>query len=178
MSPAFSAARLLRRWWRMGRAWLAGIIGGLAGGLAAGALLTVMTQTGSSGPQVTVMELIAAAIGATSLLGPWLLVLGMSAVLGAVFGLVAGTRDRDAIAGAGVFYLLALWLLASLVALPLALGLAPIVSVRAPELWPWLPGTLVAAIAFTSPLTAIVIARPQRRRTDAVARDRELRRAA
>lgn len=163
------------------RALGAGIIGGLAGSALAGLFLMVMHYTGTNGPFVTPLGLTARSVASDGLLGGWLVVLAIGAVLGAGFGLVArACRYRsDVVAPIGFFFSVVLWAVVSFAAIPALLGVTPVDVVRIPEYWPWLFGMLVPCIAFTSILAAVVLAlAPDRRMAAAGSQDETLRRAA
>ena len=166
----------------MGRAIGAGILAGVAGAVACGLVLTVVSDPTAAGI-VTPMTLISRALGTGSRPAAWLAVFGAGALLGAVFGVIAGARGSDAgrIASIGFFYLLGVWLVLTFAAVPLLLGIGPTDIVRNRDLWPWLPGMMVAAIAYAGILTAaFTVLRDHRPAVTDVERerDRDLRRAA
>jgi len=100
-----------------GRAALLGAGAGLAGGIVFGMLMALMMPT--------MMPLIGKIIGQANVGGGWLYHIVNSAVIGALFGLVAGrlatSYGRGALVGAG--YGMIWWVLGPLVLMPLLLGM-------------------------------------------------------
>jgi uncharacterized membrane protein YagU involved in acid resistance len=92
-----------------------GIAGGLAGGVAFGVMMQMMDM----------LPMVAMLVGSESVAVGWVVHLGISAVLGAGFGLV-GARLIGSWAGGlagGLAYGAVWWVLGALVAMPLRLGM-------------------------------------------------------
>lgn len=139
----------------MGRRLVSGAVAGLAGGVVFATLATVMTDVVVGTGSVTLIGLIGQAVGAGTLLSAWVIVLGIGALLGAIFGLLVGGpgRDGSTVAACALLCGFVLGVVVGLVAVPLMLGLTP--ADRA--IWAWLPATLVSCLLFTSVVAIIVI---------------------
>ncbi|HSE92337.1 MAG TPA: hypothetical protein VLF19_03455 [Methylomirabilota bacterium] len=164
----------------MGARFASGIVGGLVGGVVFGVLATVMTEVVVGDGVVTLMRLVGRAAGSGRLLLAWMIVLGIGALLGAIFGILVGRREHDssAVASYGLFYGLAIWLLVGFVAVPVELGVAPFAVAANPETWSWLPATLVACLLFAGALAGTFIRLRGKRAAPPVTSGRTLRRAA
>lgn len=100
--------------------WQAGLVGGLAGGLVFGAMMSAM--------MTPVMEMAIPAMygieGPAGLAG-WVIHMSNSAVLGVVFGALAGRADLTGTgrtAGAGLVYGAVLWAVLAATVMPIWLG--------------------------------------------------------
>jgi hypothetical protein len=156
------------------RTVLAGLVAGLAGGVMLGILLTVVMPSTPPLPMVRLMVLLSNALGSGGLLAGWLAVLGVSALLGAVFGaaLTRHAGDTSAISGAALLLGVGLWLIEALVGLfvfgaGLVLGLLPVLVIL-----------LVGNLLFASVLAAVFMAFSHRRVREQAADAAPLRRAA
>ncbi|MBI1378993.1 MAG: hypothetical protein GC157_16160 [Frankiales bacterium] len=97
------------------RTVVAGVVGGLAGGMVFGMMMQMMGF----------IPMIAALVGSSSVAVGWVVHLAISAVIGALFGLLlAGRALRlGAYAGAGLVYGVVWWVLGPLVLMPAKLGM-------------------------------------------------------
>lgn len=100
--------------------WQAGLVGGLAGGLVFGAMMSAM--------MTPVMEMAIPALygieGPAGLAG-WVIHMSNSAVLGVVFGILAGSTGLERsglIVGVGLVYGAALWIALAAIVMPIWLG--------------------------------------------------------
>lgn len=100
--------------------WQAGLVGGLTGGLVFGAMMSAM--------MTPVMEMAIPAMygieGPAGLVG-WVIHMSNSAVLGVVFGILAGRADLERsglTVGVGLVYGAALWITLAVVVMPIWLG--------------------------------------------------------
>ena len=100
--------------------WQAGLVGGLAGGLVFGAMMSAM--------MTPVMEMAIPSLygieGPAGLVG-WVIHMSNSAVLGVVFGILAGRADlgrSGLIVGVGLVYGAALWIALAAIVMPIWLG--------------------------------------------------------
>lgn len=100
--------------------WQAGLVGGLAGGLVFGAMMSAM--------MTPVMEMAIPALygieGPAGLAG-WVIHMSNSAVLGVVFGILAGSAGLERsglIVGVGLVYGAALWIALAAIVMPIWLG--------------------------------------------------------
>lgn len=97
-----------------------GIVGGLAGGVVFGMLMQMMDM----------IPMVAMLVGSESVAVGWLVHLGISAVLGAGFGLV-GSRllaGWGSGVGGGIAYGVVIWVLGALIAMPARLDM-PLLNV-------------------------------------------------
>jgi len=95
---------------------------GVAGGLLGGLVFGVMMQAGG------MLPVVAGLVGSESVAVGWLVHLAISAVIGALFGLLLAGRVRGAVGtGAllGVAYGALWWVLGPLLVMPLAMGMPP-----------------------------------------------------
>lgn len=101
------------------RTLTAGVVGGLAGGVAFGILMTAMGM----------MEMVAGLVDSGSVAVGWVVHMGISAAFGAGFALVAGWQASSAgrAAGIGVIYGVVVWVVGALLAMPLVMGMTPLV---------------------------------------------------
>ncbi len=93
----------------------AGIVGGIAGGVVFGMLMQMMGM----------IPMIAMLVGSKSSAVGWLVHLGISAFIGATFGLIFGNRasTMGAGAGLGLVYGSVWWVLGALLLMPARLGM-------------------------------------------------------
>jgi hypothetical protein len=158
-----------------------GVVAGLLAGVLFATMLTIMSQPLRGDGFGTLMGQLTGAVGSKHLLVGWALVLAVSAVLGGLFGVLAGARGLDAgtVTSLGLFYGLALWVMVGLVVVPRLLGLPAAAALRARELWPWLPAILIGCMLFVGVLSAVFVWLSALLRRDVpVAKAAPLRRAA
>jgi hypothetical protein len=127
-----------------------GIVAGLLAGIVLGGLLQVMVGFGLGPGPVSMMSLVAHALGTQRLSAAWLGHLAISAGLGVLFALLLGRRGEawDAGTAWGLAYGIAWWIVAALVLLPLGLGLPILAPLRQPALFPFAVSTLMGSIFF------------------------------
>jgi hypothetical protein len=124
--------------------WLTGVIPGLAGGFVMALVLVVLSVAQRPGP-LAPFSLIASLFGAkfgTSLTGVVVglaIHTGMSAVLGSIFGRIAGDVPRRYLLGLGVLFSLNIWAAVQFIVLPL---MNPDLASPAAVVWPFLLGHL------------------------------------
>ncbi|WP_336362496.1 histidine kinase [Halalkalicoccus salilacus] len=134
--------------------WQAGLVGGLAGGLVFGAMMSAM--------MTPVMEMAIPALygieGPAGLAG-WVIHMSNSAVLGVVFGILAGSAGLERsglIVGVGLVYGAALWIALAAIVMPIWLGAVgfpatpPLPNVNAMSLVGHLAYGLVLGIVYAS----------------------------
>jgi uncharacterized membrane protein YagU involved in acid resistance len=94
---------------------IAGVIGGLAGGVVFGILMGMMGM----------LPMIASMVGSDSAVVGFILHMGISAFIGATFGLLFGDRSRSYQTGLGfgLLYGGVWWVLGPLVIMPLMMGM-------------------------------------------------------
>lgn len=122
----------------------AGLVAGLAAGVVFGLMLQVMTVLPPDGRVVPMILRVAALAGSHRLLVGWLVHLGVSVLLGALFGLLLPARASSGTAVAlGWLYGVAWWVVGGLVVMPLAMGLGPFAPLQSLATAPAALGSLV-----------------------------------
>ncbi len=101
----------------------AGIIGGLIAGVVFGLMMTMMNAPDGK----PMMAMVAQVVRSDSLVVGWLYHLFNSAVMGAIFGWLLGSRVTGIGAGLllGALYGILWWILGGLILMPLFLGMSP-----------------------------------------------------
>lgn len=125
------------------------VVSGVAGGLAGGVLFGVLMQMMSMFPMV------AALVGSTSAALGLVIHLGISAFIGATFGLLVGSRISTYTQGAllGMGYGVVWWALGALLLMPAKLGMA--VFTFNTTAWQSLMGHVIYGLALGSVFTAL-----------------------
>jgi hypothetical protein len=115
--------------WRI----IAGIVAGLIGGLVFGIMMQIMTAPTPDGGQMPVMGMVAMVVGSTSLVVGWLYHLFNSAVIGAIFGWLLGSRIQGYGSGLvwGAVYGGVWWVLGALILMPILLGMPAFAPLQA-----------------------------------------------
>jgi hypothetical protein len=145
-------------WWQvinrgaamMGRYVLAGVLAALAGGVVFGLMMQFMTAPAPDDGRVPMMQMVANVVRSDNLAVGWIYHLFNSAVLGAIFGLLAGDRlGSYAIAvGDGAIYGLVWWVLGALILMPVFLGMAPFAPLIMATMVPVALGSLVGHLIY------------------------------
>lgn len=122
-----------------------GIVSGLVGGIIFGIMMQMMTAPTPEGGQMPMMAMVAKVVRSDSMAVGWLYHLFNSAVIGAVFGWLLGTRSQTYVAGLGwgALYGFAWWILGGLILMPLFLGMAPFAPLQMEPMRPVAMGSLV-----------------------------------
>jgi hypothetical protein len=124
----------------------AGVVAGLIAGVIFGIMMQMMTAPTPDGRVVPMMMMVAQVVRAGSLAVGWLYHLFNSAIIGAIFGWLLGTRTADRIgAGAkwGALYGFGWWILGGLILMPLLLGMPALASLRMAPMRPVAMGSLM-----------------------------------
>ena len=110
----------------------AGIIAGLIAGVLFGLLMQMMTVPAENGMRMSMMVMVAKVVRSDSIAVGWLYHLFNSAVIGAVFAVVLGSRVRGFGEGAGwgVAYGVFWWVLGAQILMPLLLGMPAFAALR------------------------------------------------
>ena len=103
----------------------ASTIAGLVAGVVFGLMMQMMTAPTPDGGRVPMMTMVAGVVRSDSLLVGWLYHLFNSALIGAIFGGVLGSRVEDYGSGLlwGGLYGVAWWVLGGLILMPALLGM-------------------------------------------------------
>ena len=157
----------------MGSRLVCGIVAGVAGGFVYGLMLYIMTVPAPGYEFLTGIQLFARSVGSDRAVAGWAVHLGVSAVIGALFGLLAGglARDSAGVAAWGLLFGLAFWGLDMLIVTPRLLGLPPVLALGEQALWAILPGSLMGHLVFAAILAgAFMWLRPRLGRSPAARR--------
>lgn len=129
---------------------LNGVASGLLGGIVFGIMMQMMTAPTPDGGRMPMMAMVAAVIGSESIAVGWVYHLFNSAVIGAIFGWLLGSRShRFAPAirwGAG--YGFVWWILGGLILMPLLLGMPAFVPLMMEPMRPVAMGSLVGHLIY------------------------------
>jgi len=128
----------------------AGIIAGLIGGVLFGLMMQMMTVPGENDMRMSMMVMVAKVVRADSVVVGWLYHLVNSAVIGAAFAVVLGSRVRSLSEGAGwgVAYGMFWWVLGAQLLMPLLLGMPAFASVRMAPMRMVALGSLVGHVMY------------------------------
>jgi hypothetical protein len=103
----------------------AGIVGGLVAGIVFGVMMQMMTAPTPDGGKMPMMAMVAKVVRSDSMAVGWIYHLFNSAVIGAIFGWLFGTRAASYGSGFGwgAFYGIVWWVLGALILMPMFLGM-------------------------------------------------------
>jgi hypothetical protein len=127
-----------------------GIVAGLVGGVVFGIMMQMMSAPTPEGGQMPMMLMVAKVVRSDSIAVGWLYHLFNSAVIGAIFGWLLGSRSRrfgDGL-GWGAAYGFGWWILGGLILMPLFLGMAPFASIQMAPMRPVAMGSLVGHLIY------------------------------
>lgn len=112
----------------------AGIIAGLIAGVVFGVMMTVMHAPTPDGGSMPMMAMVSQVVGSTSLGVGWLYHLLNSAIIGGLFGWLAGRRitGYGRAVGWGAGYGFIWWILGGLILMPVFLGMPPFAPLQMP----------------------------------------------
>jgi hypothetical protein len=130
----------------MGAAITAGLIAGIAFGL----MMQMMIAPTPDGGRMPMLAMVGQIIGSPTLAAGWAYHLFNSAVIGAIFGWIIGSRASDYPRGFawGAAYGFAWWILGSLILMPLFLGMAPFAPLMMPPMRMVAMGSLVGHLVY------------------------------
>ena len=103
-----------------------GIVAGLVGGVVFGIMMQMMNAPTPEGGQMPMMAMVAKVVRSDSMAVGWLYHLFNSAVIGAIFGQLLGSRSQRIGAGVGwgAAYGFVWWILGGLILMPMFLGMS------------------------------------------------------
>jgi hypothetical protein len=127
-----------------------GFIAGLMGGVLFGLMMQMMTVPAENGMRMSMMVMVAKVVRSDSIAVGWLYHLFNSAVIGAVFAVVLGSRVRGFGEGAGwgVAYGVFWWVLGAQILMPLLLGMPAFASLRMAPMRMIALGSLIGHIIY------------------------------
>ena len=128
----------------------AGAVAGLIAGVVFGLMMQAMSAPTPDGGQMPMMAMVAMVVGSTSIAVGWLYHLFNSAVIGALFGWLFGTRVYSVGAGLGwgAAWGLVWWVVGGLVLMPIALGMAPFAPLMMAPMRPVAMGSLMGHLVY------------------------------
>ena len=138
----------------------ASIVAGLIAGLAFGLMMHMMTAPTPHGPRMPVIAMVGQIVGSPTATVGWLYHLFNSAVIGAIFGWLFGTRiySYGAALGWGAAYGLAWWILGGLVLMPVMLGMPAFAPLTMPDMRMVAVGSLVGHLIYGLILGGVFVA--------------------
>lgn len=127
-----------------------GIITGLGGGIVFGIMMQMMNAPTPQGGEMPMMAMVAMVLGSMSVFVGWLYHLFNSAVIGAIFGWLLGSRAQSFVAGLGwgAVYGFVWWILGALILMPVFLGMPPFAPLMMAPMRPVAMGSLVGHVIF------------------------------
>ncbi len=129
----------------------AGVVAGLIAGVVFGMMMQMMTAPTPQGGQMPMMQMVAMVVRSDSIAVGWLYHLFNSAVIGAIFGWLLGSRTGDSVGTAvtlGSGYGVAWWVLGALILMPLALGMPAFAPLRMEPMVPVALASLMGHILY------------------------------
>jgi hypothetical protein len=127
-----------------------GAAAGLIAGLVFGVMMQLMTAPTPDGSAMPMMAMVAMVVRSESLAVGWLYHLFNSAVIGALFGWLVGSRIHGygpALAW-GAAYGATWWVLGALILMPLLLGMPAFAPLMMPPMIPVAVGSLIGHVGF------------------------------
>ena len=138
----------------------AGIVGGLIGGVVFGLMMQMMTAPTPDGGQMPVIAMIGQIVGSPTIAAGWVYHLFNSAVIGATFGWLLGSRavTYGAGLGWGAAYGFVWWILGGLILMPVFLGMPAFAPLMMPPMQMVAMGSLVGHLIYGLILAATYVA--------------------
>jgi hypothetical protein len=127
-----------------------GIVAGLVGGVVFGIMMQMMNVPTPEGGQMPMMAMVAKVVHSDSMAVGWLYHLFNSAVIGAIFGWLLGTRSHHfgPALGWGALYGFAWWILGGLILMPLFLGTPAFAPLQMAPMRPVAMGSLMGHLLY------------------------------
>jgi hypothetical protein len=127
-----------------------GIVAGLVGGVVFGIMMQMMNAPTPEGAQMPMMGMVAKVVRSDSIAVGWLYHLFNSAVIGAIFGWLLGSRSQTfgSALGWGAGYGFAWWVLGGLILMPVFLGMPPFAPLLMEPMRPVAMGSLVGHLIY------------------------------
>jgi hypothetical protein len=138
----------------------AAITAGLVAGVAFGMMMQMMTAPTPDGGRMSMIAMVGQIVGSPTVAAGWAYHLFNSAVIGAIFGWILGSRASDYTRGFGwgAVYGFAWWILGGLVLMPLLLGMAPFAPLMMPPMRMVAMGSLVGHLVYGVILGGVFVA--------------------
>ena len=128
----------------------AGTLAGLIAGVPFGIMMTMMQAPTPDGESLPMMAMVAMVVRSNSLAAGWIYHLFNSAVIGALFGWILGSRVRGVGSGMGwgAGYGIVWWVLGGLILMPMLLGMPPFAPLQMPMMRPVAFASLLGHLMF------------------------------
>lgn len=128
----------------------ASVAGGLMAGVVFGMMMHMMMAPAPDGGRMPVIAMIGQIVGSPTVGAGWLYHLFNSAVIGAIFGWLLGTRVHNYTSGFGwgAAYGFAWWILGGLVLMPVLLGMPAFAPLMMPEMRIVAMGSLIGHLIY------------------------------
>jgi len=127
-----------------------GIVSGLVGGVVFGIMMQMMSAPTPEGGQMPMMAMVAKVVRSESVAIGWIYHLFNSAVIGAIFGWLLGSRSHNygPALGWGAAYGFAWWILGGLIVMPLLLGMPAFAPLQMEPMRPVALGSLLGHLIY------------------------------
>ncbi len=127
-----------------------GVIGGLVGGMVFGVMMQMMGAPAPDGKSMPMMQMVAMVVRSDNIGVGWLYHLFNSAVIGAVFGALLGSRVLTYVGGLlwGALYGFVWWILGGLILMPVLLGMPPFAPLLMPPMQIVAIGSLMGHVIY------------------------------
>ena len=137
----------------------ASAVAGVAAGVVFGIMMHMMTAPTPDGGRMPVIAMVGQIVGSPSVVVGWLYHLFNSAVIGAIFGWLFGSRVRGYGSGLGwgAAYGVVWWILGGLVLMPVMLGMPAFAPVMMPPMRVVAAGSLVGHLIYGSILAGAFV---------------------
>lgn len=127
-----------------------GVVSGLVAGVVFGIMMQMMSAPTPEGGQMPMMAMVAKVVRSDSMAVGWLYHLFNSAVIGAIFGWLLGSRSHTYTAGLGwgALYGFAWWIIGGLILMPVFLGMPPFAPLMMAPMRPVAMGSLMGHLIY------------------------------
>ncbi|SRR6266508_4282840 len=144
----------------MGSRIAASTVAGVIAGVVFGVMMQMMTAPTPDGGMMPVIAMIGQIVGSPTVTAGWLYHLFNSAVIGAIFGWLLGTRVTGFGSGVGwgAAYGLAWWVLGGLILMPVLLGMPAFAPLMMPQMQMMAAGSFVGHLIYGLILGGLYVA--------------------
>lgn len=127
-----------------------GVIGGLIGGVVFGMMMQLMNAPTTDGRNIPMMQMVAMIVRSDSLVVGWSYHLFNSAVIGAIFGALLGSRvaSYGSALTWGSLYGFVWWILGGQILMPVLLGMPPFATLIMPPMLMVAMGSLIGHLIY------------------------------
>jgi hypothetical protein len=127
-----------------------GIVAGLVGGVVFGIIMQMMNAPTPEGGQMPMMAMVAKVVRSDNMAVGWIYHLFNSAIIGAIFGWLLGSRSLKfgATIGWGAAYGFIWWILGALILMPLFLGMPAFAPLQMKPMLPVAMGSLMGHLIY------------------------------